>query len=179
MYGFLSKTPDFTEKTERIFNMKKTIITLTLLAGIALNLFAQQYDPESDFEIYTSIARRGKSIKITKYAGSKQTVNIPPTIQGLPVTGIGEIAFRGKNITSVTIPKSVIGIGYSAFMSADLGSVTFEGAITANNLGKGLFNNGYFISPFAGDLRDKYLAGGIGTYKTTVPVSLEPVWTKQ
>jgi len=30
-----------------------------------------------------------------------------------------------------------------------------------------------------GDLKDKYLAGGIGTYKTTAPVSDRSVWTKQ
>jgi hypothetical protein len=28
-------------------------------------------------------------------------------------------------------------------------------------------------------LRDKYLAGGIGTYKTTAPVGGNSVWTKQ
>jgi len=40
------------------------------------------------------------------------------------------------------------------------------------------------VSPFHGDLRNKYLAGGIGTYKTTTPVPADldnwnPVWTKQ
>jgi len=28
-------------------------------------------------------------------------------------------------------------------------------------------------------LRDKYLAGGIGTYTTTAPVGESSVWTKQ
>jgi len=47
------------------------------------------------------------------------------------------------------------------------------------------------MSPFMGDLLDKYLAGGIGTYTTTAPgpVNLlepnewewdwKPVWTKK
>jgi hypothetical protein len=28
-------------------------------------------------------------------------------------------------------------------------------------------------------LRDKYLAGGVGTYKTTAPVDWDSIWTKQ
>jgi hypothetical protein len=35
------------------------------------------------------------------------------------------------------------------------------------------------LGPFGGDLRDKYLAGGPGTYKTTAPVNYSSVWTKQ
>jgi len=63
-----------------------------------------------------------------------------------------------------------------------LTSITFQGTITADNLGG--FSESNFYSPFDGDLRDKYLAGGIGTYKTTTPVpdnklKWNPVWTKQ
>jgi hypothetical protein len=34
-------------------------------------------------------------------------------------------------------------------------------------------------TPFLGDLQNKYLAGGIGTYTTTAPVGSSSVWTKQ
>jgi len=101
--------------------MKKTIITFTMLAVIALSVFAQQYDPESDFQV--SKRDDGKSVEISKYVGSKKTVNIPPTIQGLPVTGIGKEAFKGKNITCVTIPNSVTSIGLWALSCENLTTI--------------------------------------------------------
>jgi hypothetical protein len=71
-----------------------------------------------------------------------------------------------------------------AFYSCtSLTSITFQGTIASNKLG-GMFD------PFDGDLREKYLAGGIGTYTTTTPVpndywdnrntiEWEPRWTKK
>jgi hypothetical protein len=194
----------------------------------------QQYDPESDFRV----ARRSddKSVKITGYAGTKQTVRIPPMIQGLPVTEIGKEAFMDKNITSVTIPTGVTTIGVRAFLGCSslanvtmpntleiidfaafvnctslasvtipasveiidrlafancvslanvtipngviaigekafrnsLSSVTFQGSIDRGGFGF-TFVDDIDIpligdSPFDGDLKEKYLAGGVGTY---------------
>jgi len=89
--------------------MKKTIITFTLLAVIALSVFAQQYDPESDFKVEKS--KDGKSVTITKYVGSKKTVNIPPRIQGLPVTVIGDNAFENIWVDSLVLPEGIEKIG--------------------------------------------------------------------
>jgi len=50
-----------------------------------------------------------------------------------------------------------------------LTSVTFQSTITADNFDDDAFD---------GDLRDKYLAGGIGTYTTENP-EWNAVWTKQ
>ncbi len=52
---------------------------------------------------------------ITGYTGSSRTVNIPDTIDGYVVWKIGEKAFNGKNIISVTIPASVTTLGNLAF----------------------------------------------------------------
>jgi len=61
-----------------------------------------------------------------------------------------------------------------AFSSCtSLTSITFQALIASNNFGRGMFGS------FYGDLREKYLAGGIGTYTTTAPVSINSVWTKQ
>jgi hypothetical protein len=77
------------------------------------------------------------------------------------------------DLASVTIPNSVTSIGVYAFYNCrSLTSVTFQGTITSTNLHTDAFAN-------LGDLRDKYLAGGIGTYTTTAPVSWTSVWTKQ
>ena len=92
------------------------------------------------------------------------------------VIRIGMDAFRDcTSLTSVTIPNSVTVIGDGAFFDCtSLTSVTFQGTIAANSLG--VVDDGYIYSPFDGDLRDKYLAKGPGTYTRA---SGGTVWTKQ
>jgi len=100
----------------------------------------------------------------------RKSITIPNS-----VTGIERYAFYGNNTRSVTIPANVTSIGDSAFNCSYLTSVTFEGVITPANLG----------IAFYGDLRAKYLAGGIGTYTTTAGAGIigivpsNAVWTKQ
>jgi hypothetical protein len=91
------------------------------------------------------------------------------------VTSIKQEAFvYCTSLTSVTIPNSVTIIEHDAFGGCySLTSVTFQGTITSDNFGE----EGY--SPFDGDLREKYLAGGKGTYTTTAPVSRNSKWTKK
>jgi len=81
-----------------------------------------QYDDESDFEV----KRDGSGITIAKYTGSKTEVNIPPFIQNLLVTGIGESAFEGCiSLTAITIPDDVRYIENYAFLDCtSLASVT-------------------------------------------------------
>jgi len=88
---------------------------------------------------------------------------------GNSVTSIGNSAFANcTSLTSIVIPNSVTTIHSGAFFYCDgLTSITFQGT---NVSGIGT------ISPFPGDLKDKYLAGGIGTYKRA---SGGEVWTKQ
>ncbi len=58
------------------------------------------------------------TITITGYTGPGGAVDIPSTINGLPVTGIGWHAFIGTSLTSVTIPSSVSSIiGDDAFVN--------------------------------------------------------------
>jgi len=84
--------------------MKK--ITLLLTAVFVLSeatLYAQQYNPESDFRVDWY----GNDIKITGYVGSKSEVRIPPKIQNNTVTRIDSNAFKNTNITSVIIPTAL------------------------------------------------------------------------
>jgi Leucine Rich Repeat (LRR) protein len=56
------------------------------------------------------------TITITGYTGPGGAVDIPSTINGLPVNVIGDGAFQyNTSLTSVTIPNSVTNIGYYAF----------------------------------------------------------------
>jgi hypothetical protein len=94
-----------------------------------------QYDPESDFEAHHIDG--GKGVEITRYLGSKWEINIPPQIQGIPVTHIGGPtyyhpgSFAAKNLLSVTIPNSVTTIGDYAFYDNQLTSVTIPNSVTS------------------------------------------------
>jgi hypothetical protein len=62
---------------------------------------------------YTIVAG---TITITGYPGPGGAVEIPGTLDGLPVATIADYAFSGESgLTSVTIPNSVTTIGPSAF----------------------------------------------------------------
>jgi len=53
------------------------------------------------------------AITITGYTGPGDVLAIPGVLTGLPVTTIGDSAFNGNtSLTNVTIPGSVLNIGY-------------------------------------------------------------------
>jgi len=56
------------------------------------------------------------AITITGYTGPGGVLAITNVINGLPVTSIGDYAFEGnRSLTNVTIPGSILNIGYQAF----------------------------------------------------------------
>ncbi|MBQ6034069.1 leucine-rich repeat protein [Ruminococcus sp.] len=58
------------------------------------------------------------------------SIEIPASISGLPVTAIGDYAFNGSSLSSVTIPDTVKTIGKYAFaMSSNLKSVTIPESV--------------------------------------------------
>jgi hypothetical protein len=99
------------------------IFSALFLAGTAL--FAQS--AASDFE---TKANDDGSVTITKYAGWDTEVIIPAKIGGKPVTVIGSEAFKGADLTKVTIPAGIISIESSAFANNKLtGVVIPEGVM--------------------------------------------------
>ena len=89
---------------------------------------------------FTTTATNG-TITITGYNGPGGVVTIPATLDGLPVTAIGQYAFRDNtSLTSVTIPNSVTSIeGYAFYYCTNLTSVTLPNSVTS--LGNGAFYN--------------------------------------
>ena len=68
---------------------------------------------------------------ITRYNGTRAGhLTIPASFGGIPVTGIGNSAFEGNQLTSVTIPNSVTSIGSWAFAENQLASVTIPNSVT-------------------------------------------------
>jgi hypothetical protein len=88
--------------------MKHLVTRLLLLAVLPVVARAD------DFTVTTNL---DNTITITKYTGPGGDVVIPPAINGLSVTIVGESAFEDvtNSVTSVTIPDSVTSIEYYAF----------------------------------------------------------------
>jgi hypothetical protein len=74
---------------------------------------------DEDFE--TSPIEKGVSIR--GYLGESTTVGIPARIKGKPVTVIFNAAFRGKGLTAVGIPNSVLIIYDAVFQKNQLTSI--------------------------------------------------------
>ena len=79
------------------------------------------------------------TITITKYIGSDAAVTIPDSINGLPVTSIGALAFQAiTSVASVTIPDTVTIIGNDAFDSCTgLTNIAIPNRVV--NVGSGAF----------------------------------------
>ena len=90
-----------------------------------------QYDYASD----------GLTATITKYTGAGGAVDVPSTLDGLRVTGIGDRAFADSALlTSVTIPDSVSNLGaYVFYYCTGLTNVVVPASVT--NAGAGVFAN--------------------------------------
>ena len=72
------------------------------------------------------------SVYITGYTGNKTTVEIPSMINSLSVVGIDDFAFYGNQVMfNVSIPASVKTIGDSAFRGSRIATVTFTGGLVS------------------------------------------------
>jgi len=68
-------------------------------------------------------------------------VVIPSSIEGHPVTAIGDTAFQGKGLTTVTFPDRLVSIGNWAFENNSLTSVTLPASLTTLSAGAFYMNS--------------------------------------
>jgi BspA type Leucine rich repeat region (6 copies) len=104
----------------------RSLIQTCLLAAVLLALPAAV---QAQFYYTTN----NGTITITGYTGSGGAVTIPDTLNGLPVTDIGDWAFEGsQSLTSVLIPDSVTSIGDLAFYAcSSLTNVIIGNGVTS------------------------------------------------
>ena len=84
------------------------------------------------------------TITILSYRGALKSIVIPDKIFNMPVSRLKEGAFRGKGLTSVTIPETLEYIGNYAFENNQLTNVTIPGNVS--RIGNFAFSNNRLTS---------------------------------
>jgi hypothetical protein len=118
-------------------NIDKTSVSLTnkcLLAGLLRSLLMLLLLMPVLVQAQFTYMTNNGTITITSYTGPDGNPIIPATINGLPVTRIGDFAFSGRTkLTSITIPTGVTYIGDAAFSyCASLTSVTIGNSVAVD-----------------------------------------------
>jgi sugar lactone lactonase YvrE len=118
------------------FNSLRSSSFLSRLAVAVLAIFATTSSLHAQITGTTSsgfgYSDANGAVTITQYSGSGGAVTIPSTINGDPVTIIGEEAFGNQStVTSVTIPSSVLTIDLDAFAYCSLTSITIPSSVTS------------------------------------------------
>ena len=113
-----------------------TVRLLPLLLALTVPVAA----PAATYWNFAYTVKSNNTIDITGYTGLEDTVNIPASIKGLPVTGIGVEAFhKCRSLVSVTIPVGVTSIGNGAFSGcASLPRIAIPTNVTS--IGDGAFS---------------------------------------
>ena len=107
------------------------VLALNAIRGVMLAA-AVAFFPATAAHAQFTYVTNGGTITITGYTGPGGNVTIPPAINGLPVTSVGDCAFyEHSGLTGVAISGSVTNIGYQAFSGCyNLISVTFSHGLT-------------------------------------------------
>ena len=126
--------------------------------GVGGNAIVASAETSGDFEYSVDSG----NVRITRYIGSGGPVDIPATIDGKPVTSIGEFAFQQcSGITSINIPNSVTSIQQGAFSNCSgLSSITIPSSVTS--IGESAFQ-------FCSKLTIIYIPNGISIGLDAIP----------
>ena len=93
----------------------RVILPAVLLAALLLTAAAAaETAGDFEYELVDGLAT------VTGYTGTESALTVPASLNGSPVTAIGELAFAGcYGLVSVTLPEGITDIGDSAFFNCD------------------------------------------------------------
>ncbi len=145
-YILTSDRPDttFTSSNNDIVQISSEGLLLAVCEGSA-TVTATARDGKTATCTVNSLALSYKKtsdggVKITGYNGELTELVIPDDIMGMAVTEIGESAFVGKKITSVTLPSTLLTVGDNAFNGcAELTAIAIPAQVIS--LGESAFAN--------------------------------------
>ncbi len=117
----------------------KKIVAVVLAFAITVSFSGiSAYAAEAD---YQTSANADGTVTVTKYIGTETAVTIPDTIGGAAVTAIGDSAFYGTDVASVTVPASVKSVGANAFAyCVGLTEVNYAEGSTLTSVGASAFS---------------------------------------
>lgn len=122
---------------------------------------AQQNNSYSEFIIEIWQINQRQAAVIIDYKGVSTQIIIPDQINGYPVAGIGDNAFRSHRLESVRFPATLVFIGEYAFFDNKLTSVSLPASVTT--IGAGAFDN----NAISGNTPPR---SGAATYTRTVTI---------
>ena len=105
---------------------QRLLVTLLIFGTVTLGFPFSAFGETNPEFAYTL---ENGEITITQYSGNGEHLEIPSVIEGVPVTAIGQYAFKDRNrLVSVTVPESVTVLEWRGFYDCiGLTSVTFLG----------------------------------------------------
>ena len=120
------------KKTGLIFKILTSILCLTCLLSTVLLLNSCG---KGTRKLEYTLNTEGTAYSVTDYKGSKANVTVPAEYKGLPVTSIGEEAFKGnETLKSITLPDSVETLGDKAFADfKNLETIDFPSTLKSIN----------------------------------------------
>ncbi len=121
----------------------RAVMTLLVTLFCTLTAWAQGY-PDNNVNYYLNSDQTAAYVGSSSDASGDITILAQVKINGTDynVTSIGDMAFSGTGLTSVTIPASVESIGEGAFaVSGNLSSVNFADNSNLTSIGESAFTN--------------------------------------
>ena len=127
-----------------IDSLKEYILSIKSRAGSPLDTPTNSNSPEEEKNQFENMAKtdlfevemiNGK-LTVTNYLGTENEIALPQRINGVAVKSIGEEAFKGSNVTRITIPDGFESIGWFAFSACrSLSEIEIPATVTSVEYG--------------------------------------------
>lgn len=169
-----------------------TLIHVSTANGITAQCLITVTPPSTSmYEGFIYETDSNNEICIVSYNGPSQVVEIPATINGMPVTSFGDRAFKNTSITSISIPASVTTIGTDALTAPTLQSIQVDttnplyasenGILYSKDFATllqyptGKFDSEIYISPLVKNIHSYAFANTTNLNKITLPNGLTEI----